>query len=100
MKFTCSVVTALFLIATWTAHSFTYTTKTNLNLDSRAGLVSETLLFLTPDDLTNYMATAHEEKIRAIKEIEEKKNDEIKVSTFFVFNFLKRIGNLVRVPTF
>jgi hypothetical protein len=41
----------------------------------------DSVLFLSPDDLTNYMAKAHEEKVRALKEMEEKKNAEIKVST-------------------
>ena len=92
MKFTCSVVTALFLIATWTAHSFTYTTMTNFNSKSGAGRITETLLFLTPDDLTNYMAKAHEEKIRAMKGIEEKKNAEIEVSKYGDLKIKKKLN--------
>jgi len=34
-------------------------------------------LSLTPDDLTDYMAKAHEEKLRAVKAVEETKNVEI-----------------------
>eukprot|EP00751_Fragilariopsis_kerguelensis_P005574 CAMPEP_0170787702 /NCGR_PEP_ID=MMETSP0733-20121128/18445_1 /TAXON_ID=186038 /ORGANISM="Fragilariopsis kerguelensis, Strain L26-C5" /LENGTH=463 /DNA_ID=CAMNT_0011133969 /DNA_START=257 /DNA_END=1649 /DNA_ORIENTATION=- len=35
------------------------------------------LLFLSPSDLTEYLAKAHEAKIRAIKDVEDKKNNEI-----------------------
>ena len=41
---------------------------------------SPSALFVTPEDLTNAMAKAHEEKIRAMKDVEDKKNAEIKVS--------------------
>lgn len=44
------------------------------------GRPMESRLLLSPDDLTNYMAKAHEEKIRALKDIEDKKNVEILVS--------------------
>lgn len=34
-------------------------------------------LFLSPDELTNYMAKAHEEKLRAVKVVEQKKDAQI-----------------------
>jgi len=87
MQFTNSVLAAFLLIATTAlpaVHSFTYTAKTNNNLKCRtaaaAGRGAEAL-FLSPEDLTNYMAKAHEDKIRAIKEVEDKKNAQIQVRT-------------------
>mmetsp|Transcript_29931 Transcript_29931/g.64085 ORF Transcript_29931/g.64085 Transcript_29931/m.64085 type:complete len:453 (+) Transcript_29931:317-1675(+) len=78
MKFTNSVLTAFLLVATTSVvDSFTFSRKAN---DLRSVAVTgRTLepLFLSPEDLTNYMAKAHEEKIRAIKEVEDKKNGEI-----------------------
>lgn len=37
------------------------------------------------DSLSDYLARAHDEKLRAIKEVETKKNAEIAVSTTFKF---------------
>ena len=81
MKSTNSALAALLLVATSTiVTSFVPATNPN-DLKSRAkGGVSEAL-FLSPEDLTNYMAKAHEEKLRAIKEVEVKKDSEIKVCT-------------------
>lgn len=80
MKFTNPVLAAFLLVATTPAvHSFTYTTKTTTNnLKSRtsAGRGAKAL-FLSPEELTNYMAKAHEEKIRAVKEVEAVKNAQI-----------------------
>ena len=36
-------------------------------------------LFLEPSALTEYMAKAHEDKLRAVQQAEAKKNEEIKV---------------------
>jgi hypothetical protein len=41
----------------------------------------ETVLFLEPNALTEYMAKAHEDKLNAIKEAEGKKNAEIEVNS-------------------
>ena len=76
------MLTAFLLVATTSVvDSFTFSRKAN---DLRSVAVTgRTLepLFLSPEDLTNYMAKAHEEKIRAIKEVEDKKNGEIQVRT-------------------
>jgi hypothetical protein len=37
------------------------------------------MLFLEAGDMTAYMAKAHEDKLRAINEVEAKKNTEIEV---------------------
>lgn len=71
MRFTNSALAAFFLVAaTPVVTSFVPASKPN---DFRA---SEAL-FLSPEDLTNYMAKAHEEKLRAVKDVETKKNTEI-----------------------
>jgi hypothetical protein len=86
MKFTSSVVAALVLLdAAIPVHSFMYTRQAN-NLKCAIGRrvttesSSSSSLFLSPEDLTDYMAKAHEEKIRAVKEVEDKKNAQINVS--------------------
>ncbi|MGK3751136.1 MAG: hypothetical protein ACI8RD_003436 [Bacillariaceae sp.] len=89
MKFTSSVVAALVLLdAAIPVHSFMYTRQAN-NLKCTIGRrvttessssSSSSSLFLSPEDLTDYMAKAHEEKIRAVKEVEDKKNAQINVS--------------------
>ena len=84
MRFTSSAMAAIMLLATTT----TTTTKTNSveafaftpSLTRSHCIGSDSALFLSPDDLTNAMAKAHEEKIRALKDIEDKKNAEIQVS--------------------
>lgn len=38
-----------------------------------------TPLFLEPSALTEYMAKAHEDKLKAVRQIESQKNEEIKV---------------------
>ena len=91
MKFTSSVVAALVLLdAAFPVHSFMYTRQAN-NLkctigrrvtatESSSSSSSSSSLFLSPEDLTDYMVKAHEEKIRAVKEVEDKKNAQINVS--------------------
>jgi hypothetical protein len=90
MKFTSSVVAALVLLdAAFPVHSFMYTRQAN-NLKCTIGRrvtatessssSSSSSLFLSPEDLTDYMVKAHEEKIRAVKEVEDKKNAQINVS--------------------
>ena len=90
MKFTSSVVASLVLLdAAFPVHSFMYTRQAN-NLKCTIGRrvtatessssSSSSSLFLSPEDLTDYMVKAHEEKIRAVKEVEDKKNAQINVS--------------------
>ena len=86
MKFTNSVLAAFLLVATTPAvHSFTSTTKATTNnlkfRTSSAGRGAADALFLSPEELTNYMVKAHEEKIRAVKEVEAVKNAQIQVRT-------------------
>mmetsp|Transcript_26992 Transcript_26992/g.59347 ORF Transcript_26992/g.59347 Transcript_26992/m.59347 type:complete len:454 (+) Transcript_26992:455-1816(+) len=78
MRFTSSAIAALLLVATSSplVHSFVQTTKPN-DIGLRTTGNGPNALFLTPEDLTNYMAKAHEEKIRAIEDVETKKNAEI-----------------------
>mmetsp|Transcript_24748 Transcript_24748/g.52296 ORF Transcript_24748/g.52296 Transcript_24748/m.52296 type:complete len:83 (-) Transcript_24748:1332-1580(-) len=80
MRFTSSAIAALLLVATSSplVHSFVQTTKPN-DIGLRTTGNGPNALFLTPEDLTNYMAKAHEEKIRAIEDVETKKNAEIHV---------------------
>eukprot|EP00536_Pseudo-nitzschia_multiseries_P002928 jgi/Psemu1/252155/estExt_Genewise1Plus.C_410138 len=73
MKFATSALSAFLLLATSPlVHSFGQTANTAAIGSRTTGTVNA--LFLSPEDLTNYMAKAHEEKIRAIKEVEDKKN--------------------------
>lgn len=74
MKFTTSALTTFLLVATTPV----VTSFVSPNMQSRTR-VSESLS-LTPEDLTDYMAKAHNEKLRAVKEVETKKNEEILVS--------------------
>lgn len=74
MKFTNSALAAFLMVAT----SPVVTSFLPATTPARAtGGVSEAL-FLAPGDLTNYMVKAHEEKLRAVKEVEAKKDGEIK----------------------
>ena len=72
MKFTASALSAFLLVATTPV-----VTSFAPSLQSRTTV--GTPLRLTPEDLTDYMAKAHTEKLRAVKEVETKKNAEIKV---------------------
>lgn len=76
MKFTSAVVTATLLTA-GAVNTLAFTTN---QMPKSMGISSSSALFLSPEDLTNAMAKAHEEKIRAMKDIEDKKNAEIKVN--------------------
>ena len=90
MKFTSSVVAALVLLdAAFPVHSFMYTRQANnlkctigrrVTASESSSSSSSSSLFLSPEDLTDYMVKAHEEKIRAVKEVEDKKNAQINVS--------------------
>lgn len=78
MKLANSALVAFLLVASSPiTTSFLPTTKLN-DLNYRATGAVSGVLFLAPEDLTSYMAKSHEEKLRAIKEVEEKKNTEIK----------------------
>jgi len=71
MKFTTSALSAFLLVATTPV----ITSFVSPNLQSRTRVFDP--LSLSPDDLTDYMAKAHNEKLRAVKEVETKKNEEI-----------------------
>jgi hypothetical protein len=72
-----ALVVFLLVVSSPITTSFLFTTKLN-DLNYRATGARSGVLFLSPEDLTSYMAKSHEEKLRAIKEVEEKKNTEIK----------------------
>jgi len=76
MKFISSVLPA-FLFVAIPVHSFMYTRQGNNLRCTKRGRAEGGLLFLSPSDLTEYLAKAHEAKIRAIKDVEDKKNNEI-----------------------
>lgn len=79
MRFTTSALSAFLLVATNpVVNSFVPVSRPNEILSRSAAGASEPL-FVTPEDLTNYMAKAHEEKLRAVSEVEAKKNAEIEV---------------------
>ena len=81
-----SVLAAFLSFVAFPVHSFMHTRQSNIIKCQKKGRRSEqALLFLSPEDLTDYMTKAHEEKIRAIKDIEDKKNAEIRVSLCFRF---------------
>ena len=79
MRFTTSALSAFLLVATNpVVNSFVPASRPNEILSRSAAGASEPL-FISPEDLTNYMAKAHEEKLRAVSEVEAKKNAEIEV---------------------
>lgn len=93
MKFTSSVLSAALVLAgsSFSVYGFMFTKnsvcpsssstirRNGSNDHPNGRRLLDSRLFLSPEDLTNYMAKAHEDKIRALKEIEDKKNAEIKV---------------------
>ncbi|KAG7360757.1 hypothetical protein IV203_035856 [Nitzschia inconspicua] len=75
MKFANSIAAAVTLAAGSTT-AFVF--PMNQFIDTSLKVMQTTsALRLTPQDLTDMMAKAHEEKIRALKDIEDKKNAEI-----------------------
>lgn len=73
MKFASSALAAFLLVAmSPMVHSFAPSSNTIHSM--RVADTQSASLFLSPQDLTDYMAKAHEEKIKAIKEVEEAKN--------------------------
>ncbi|VEU41817.1 unnamed protein product [Pseudo-nitzschia multistriata] len=72
MRFTITAFAA-FLAATAPPEVRSFTQTTNPTGAYRGPAA----LHLTPEDLTNYMAKAHEEKIRAVTAVEKTKNAEI-----------------------
>jgi hypothetical protein len=81
MKLAKSIVAAMLLVFCPTnAFVFHKNEKTvSLLVERHAATRTTTAIQVTPQDLTEMMAKAHEEKIRAMKDIEEKKNAEIQV---------------------
>ena len=81
MMFSNSALTAFLLVASSpTITPFVPVTQ-QVNHELLAARVDSKALFLSPQDLTDYMAKAHEEKLRAIKSVEQKKDEQIKVCT-------------------
>ena len=81
MMFRNPALAAFLLVASSPAVTpFVPATKPS-NQESRTNIVGSKPLFLSPEDLTDYMAKAHEEKLRAIKDVERKKDEQIKVRT-------------------
>ena len=81
MKFAKSAVTAALLTAMVSVdNTLAFHARPTMTRPMVSSTSSPSALFVTPEDLTNAMAKAHEEKIRAMKDIEDKKNAEIKVS--------------------
>ena len=79
MRFTTFALSSFLLFATSpVVTSFVPATRSN-DLHSRSAAGVSEPLFLSPEDLTNYLAKAHEEKLRALKDVETKKNGEIQV---------------------
>jgi hypothetical protein len=84
MKFGFSAVTVMLLASRTTSDAFVFPTMNQHSASAVREQQSPTTgisaLRVTPQDLTDMMAKAHEEKIRAMKDIEEKKNTEIQVN--------------------
>ena len=53
---------------------------------TRAPQQASSALFLAPEALTEYMGKAHEDKLKAVQEVEKKKNAEIQVTNFKYWN--------------
>jgi monoamine oxidase len=82
MKYAVFVVSVVVLGACPRSNAFGLPTTLNSVSATRqqSGTTYNSALHLSPQDLTDMMAKAHEEKIRAMKGIEEKKNAEIQVN--------------------
>ena len=50
--------------------------------NSSSQRATDTRLAVDPQELTDYMAKAHEEKLKAVKQAEDKKNAEIEVRSY------------------
>lgn len=94
MRFTTSALSAFLLVARSPAvTSFVPATRSN-DLQSRSTAGVSRPLFLSPEDLTNYMANAHEEKLRAINDVETKKNVEIQTLKTEVTELKTQVGKV------
>ncbi len=74
MKFVTAAVAAALVAA---SPVIAFTTRGPARVSRQA---AQTSLFLEPGALTDYMAKAHEDKLKAVKEAEQKKNSEIEVN--------------------
>jgi hypothetical protein len=72
MKFPFAALTAIILCSP--TNAFT------AQGPSAASRRTDTKLFLEPSALTEYMAQAHQDKLKAMQEVEAKKNSEIEVN--------------------
>lgn len=84
MKFATTVVGAVLLAATSTTNAFVPLGNKQQNAVGSRQRSTFSALQVTPKDLTDMMAKAHEEKIRAMKAIEDQKNAEIQVCCWTV----------------
>ena len=84
MKIVSAAVTSVLVVAQ-TANGFTSTNAGGLNTQMRQSVAVSS----TPDGLGDYLTKAHEEKLRAVKDVETKKNAEIEVSMIAVCIYLR-----------
>lgn len=76
-----------------TGNAFTSSTLVAIRNNHAAVAVGRPL-YASSADLSDYMAKSHEEKLRAVKDIEDKKNAEIKVRNLLLLLILLRIINV------
>ena len=80
-----SAAVASVLVASKAASAFTCGCVSNERASKPNSMRQSVVVSSTPDALGDYLAKAHEEKLRAVKDVETKKNAEIEVSMNFCF---------------
>ena len=75
-----SAAVASVLVASKAASAFTCGCVSNERASKPNSMRQSVVVSSTPDALGDYLAKAHEEKLRAVKDVETKKNAEIEVS--------------------
>jgi membrane glycosyltransferase len=77
MKFVTAAVVAALVVASPVS---AFTSRGAAGASRQA---AQTSLFMEPGALTDYMVKAHEDKLKAVQEAEQKKNAEIEVNLSF-----------------
>jgi hypothetical protein len=89
MKFLSTIVMAALVVGLSSAFQ-----QFHLPISTTTPTRQASQLFADPQQLTEYMAKAHEEKLRAVKLIEEKKNAEIEVRDVELLYFVRHRPSL------
>jgi len=86
MKFVSTVVSAALIVGSSAAfQGFSSSSAAYFPTNTHGSRGAQRLHAVNPQQLTDYMAKAHEEKLRAVKLAEEKKNVEIQVRLYIAY---------------